>query len=229
MNNQQLALAIQLNYQANLNTFCWDEENRLIKQQIEAMLKGHGDHFLYIWGATGCGKSHLLQACCQLHPQAVYLPLDILKEWGPASIEGMAAHDLLALDNIDAIAGDSAWEEALFHLYNQVRDRPEATLLISGQHPPASSAIQLPDLRSRLAWGLVLQLKELNDELKITALQQQADKRGFHLNSSVALFLINRCGRNMHELQGILDRLDEASLAAQRRITVPFVKKILGV
>lgn len=229
--NKQLALAIQLNYQASLDNFCWGE-NTLLKQQLEQTIQERGERLIYLWGTPGCGKSHLLQGCCQAykdHSASVYLPLDILKEWGPDSIEGMANHALIVIDNIDAIAGISHWEEAIFHLYNQVRDKEKGILLISSQYAPLASPIQLPDLRSRLAWGLVIQLKELNDDLKISTLQLQAQKRGFNLPHGVALFLVNRCARNMHDLQQILDLLDEASLAAQRKITVPFVKSILGV
>lgn len=227
--NKQLPLAIQLNHQTNLANFCWGN-NHLLHQQLTTALSGQGERIFYIWGNKGCGKSHLLQACCQTgkHSSA-YLPLELLKEAGPDSIEGMAEHEVIAIDDIDAIAAMPDWEEELFHLYNTVRDNERALLLISGHHAPAASPIQLADLRSRLAWGLVVQLEELNDELKIFTLQQQAKKRGFNLPASVALFLINRCARNMHDLQQILDQLDQASLAAQRKITVPFVKAILGI
>lgn len=223
----QLALAIQLNHQTSLPNFCWGT-NHLLHQQLESTLSGQGERILYLWGNKGCGKSHVLQGCCQHGTHtAVYLPLELLKEAGPESIEDMAQHELIALDDIDAIAGINAWEEALFHLYNRVRDSERTILLISGNKPPAALAIHLADLRSRLAWGLVMQVEELSDELKITTLQQQASKRGFVLPDSVALFLIKRCARNMHDLQQVLDQLDRASLAAQRKITVPFVKAIL--
>lgn len=228
--NQQLTLAISLNHQAHLDNFCWGE-NTLLQQQLLHTLEGNGERLFYIWGSAGCGKSHLLQGVSQAkdHLSSIYLPLDLLKEWGPQSIEGLECQDLIALDNLDAIAGLADWEEALFHLYNQVRDNGHTIMLMSGQHAPASSAIKLPDLRSRLSWGLVFQLMELNDDLKISTLQQQALKRGFNLPASVATFLIHRCARNMHDLQQILDQLDKASLAAKRKVTLPFVKTILGI
>lgn len=224
--NSQLALAIQLNHQATLNNFCWDN-NLFLQQQINYLLQDNGEHFLYLWGESGCGKSHLLQACCHaIKRDSVYLPLNLLKEWGPNSIEGMEEQNLIALDDIDAVIADRAWEEAIFHLYNRIRENGK-TILIAGRQIPTALGIQLPDLRSRLGWGLVIQIHELTDELKITALQQHAQQRGIHLPDSVALFLINRCTRNMHSLYRILDQLDEASLAAQRKITVPFVKSVL--
>ncbi|MDI9818951.1 MULTISPECIES: DnaA regulatory inactivator Hda [unclassified Legionella] len=229
--NQQLALAIQLDNEATLHDFCWDG-NTLLQEQIAKALTGAGERLLTIWGTAGCGKSHLLQACCQAiehNASAIYLPLRVLNEWGPECIDGVEEQALIAIDDIDIIAGHGAWEEALFHLYNKVRDNEKTILLISSRQPLMSIDIRLADLRSRLSWGLVIQLNELEDELKIKTLQQYARKRGFELASSVGHFLINRCARNMHDLQSILNRLDEASLAAQRKITVPFAKTILKI
>ncbi|MFC3908935.1 DnaA regulatory inactivator Hda [Legionella dresdenensis] len=231
MNSSQLALAIKLDEQATLDDYCWGN-NTILQQQLDHTLYHNGERLLYLWGETGCGKSHILQACCHAinrQSTAAYLPLNFLRDWDTESIEGMDEQDLIALDDIDAIAGNAAWEEAIFHLYNRIRDNGRTILLISGKTPPASSPIQLPDLRSRLAWSLVIQIEPPDDALKITALQKQAQKRGFELPDSVALFMINRCARNMHELYHILDRLDEASLAAQRKITIPFVKMVLGI
>ncbi len=229
--NRQLALAIQLNDEAVLADFCWGR-NTLLQQQLTMSLQGEGERLFTIWGNSGSGKSHLLQGCCQAmegKEATIYLPLHILKKWGPESIDGLNDPAIIAIDNIDAIVADSVWEEALFHLYNRVRDNGKTILLIASKQPLSSLNIKLPDLRSRLAWGLVAQLHELNDELKISALQRHAIKRGFKLPATVAQFLITRCARNMHELHTILHRLDEASLIAQRKITVPFVKEILGI
>lgn len=229
--NRQLALAIQLNDEATLADFCWSS-NALLEQQLAASLRGDGERLYYLWGTEGCGKSHLLQACCQAisnNASAIYLPLKILKEWGPESIEDLGEQHLIAIDDIDSIANNKAWEEAIFHLFNRVRDNGETILLISAQSPLASLPVKLADLKSRLAWGLVVQINELSDEDKIKTLQQYAQKRGFDLPSSVGQFLINRCARNMHDLHKMLEHLDSASLAAQRKITVPFVKTVLAI
>ena len=227
--NHQLALAIQLNDEATLANFCWGD-NLLLQQQIGRSLAQEGERFFYLWGGSGCGKSHLLQACCQTvsHTEtSIYLPLQILAEWGPESIDNLGEQSLIAIDNIEAVATNKAWEEALFHLYNRIRDNSKTVLIISGNQPLSSLGIQLADLLSRLAWGLIVQLVELNDELKIKTLQYYAEKRGFELPFKIGQFLLNRCARNMHDLQKILDELDKASLAAQRKITLPFVKKTL--
>ncbi|WP_347252167.1 DnaA regulatory inactivator Hda [Legionella sp.] len=228
--NRQLALAIQRNDEATLADFCWGA-NPLLEQQINDGLSGIGERLFYLWGNSGCGKTHLLQACCQARANAssIYLPLPILKEWGPESLDNLSEQTLIAIDDIDAIVADKAWEEALFHLYNKVRDNGKTMLLISSRKSLPNLDIHLADLKSRLVWGLVIQLNELDDELKIKTLQQHANKRGFEIPTTVGQFLINRCARNMHDLHRILDALDKASLAAQRKITVPFVKAILGI
>ncbi len=229
--NKQLALAIKLNDEATLADFNWGG-NGLLQQQLEKMLTLKEDRLLYLWGPGGSGKSHLLQACCQAisaKHSAIYLPLTLLKDWGPQSIEGLEEQALVCIDDINTIAHDTAWEEALFHLYNKIKDKEQGLLIISGNHPPASSMINLADLRSRLAWGLVIQLNELNDEEKINTLKLHALKRGFDLPESVGQFLLNRCSRNMHDLHQLLNRLDDASLAAHRKITIPFVKATLNI
>lgn len=229
--SSQLPLAVQLNDEATLADFCWGD-NALLQQQVQQTLNGTGERLIYLWGIEGSGKSHLLQGCCQSvsnNLSAIYLPLKTLKEWGPDVLEGLDEQAWICIDDLDTIAGDAAWEEALFHLYNRVRDNGQTTLIISGKLPPANMPIRLPDLRSRLSWGLVMQLNELNDNDKIHTLKLHASKRGFELPASVGQFLINRSARNMHDLHKLLNRLDEASLIAQRKITIPFVKDILGI
>lgn len=229
--NKQLALAIKLKDEATLNNFNW-QTNPLLQAQLNAMLHFKGERLLYLWGTQGSGKSHLLQACCQALNatcSTIYLPLVMLKEWGPQTIEGMNELNLICIDDIQAIGHDSVWEESIFHLYNRIKDSEKGLLIISGNQPPALLPIKLADLRSRLGWGLVLQLNELSDEEKVNTLKEYALRRGFDLPKSVGQYLISRCSRNMHDLQQVLNRLDDASLAAQRKITIPFVKNTLEI
>jgi len=230
--NRQLALAIQPNEEATFLNFFWTDDNALLKKQLMQAIAGDHERLIYLWGHTGSGKSHILQACVHhlnLLQPAIYLPLGALKEWGPSVIDGLEAQTLLCVDDLDAIAADTHWEEALFHLYNRVRDQGKTTLILSGRTPPRYAPLQLADLRSRLAGSLVLQLHELSDEAKVNSLCLQAEKRGLELTTHVGQFLVTRCTRNMHDLHALLNRLDEASWVAQRRLTIPFVKTILGI
>lgn len=185
--------------------------------------------FIYLWGAAGSGKSHLLQSACravtELGGVAIYLPLD---EAGiaPSMLEGLEGMTLVCLDGIETVAGDEEWETALFHLYNRLRDSG-SRLLAAGSAAPAMLGLKLPDLLSRLGWGPVFQLQPLDDEGKAAALRQRATNRGMQMPSEVAVYLLQRAPRDMHALFALLERLDEGSLAAQRKLTIPFVRQLL--
>lgn len=228
---QQLTLEIQLNDEATFANFNW-HNNELLQQQLMALLNGSSERILYLWGLKGSGKTHILQACCQavhLTRSSIYLPLTLLREYGPQALEGLEDQALVCIDDIDFIAKNPDWEEAVFHLYNRIKDSDRNILILSGCYPPAQAPLQLPDLRSRLSGGLVMHINELNDEEKIVTLKMQALKRGLNISTKVSQFLLNRCSRNMHDLQMALDHLDNASLVAQRKITIPFVKEILRI
>lgn len=226
----QLALAIHLNDEITLSNFCWGENN-LLRQEVKKSLTGKGERFFTIWGVPGSGKSHLLQGWCQAFASrtSIYFPLRMLQEYGPASIENLAKYELIAIDDVEIVAGILRWEEALFHLYNQVHANNETILIISSGKPINNIKFCLADLQSRLHWGLMLQLYELNDDAKIQVLHQYALIKGFELPKSVGKFLINRCTRNMHNLLALINQLDKASLIAQRKITIPFVKQTLFI
>ena len=228
---QQLALAIPLNHELTFEEFSF-YGNEWLKPAIQPLLNGEGHQFVYVWGEKGCGKSHFLQALCHAFDQkstSIYLPLDILKPLGAEILDGLDTQDLICIDNIDIIAGDCVWEEAIFHLYNRIKDTGHTHLVISATHPAQQTALQLPDLKSRLTSGLTVMLKELDDEHKIQMLSSHAEKRGFELPSSVGQFILSRISRDMGELQSLIDKLDKASLQAKRKITIPFVKMVLGL
>jgi DnaA-homolog protein len=230
--NRQLALRIQPNEESTFANYFWSEENHWVKAQLRETIEGSSERLIYLWGHCGAGKSHLLQACVHefgLSKPAIYLPLHLIKTAGPVVLEGLEEQALLCVDDVDCVSGDPLWEEAIFHLYNRVRDEGRSILILSGRTSPRSSSIVLPDLRSRLGGSLVLQVHELDDESKIQNLCLQAQKRGLELPVSVAHFLVSRCARNMHDLHQLLMQLDEASWVMQRKLTIPFVKATLGL
>jgi len=226
---QQLPLSIALADDATFSNFVGESHHQLTTLLQQAM-QGGPERFFYLWGKAGVGKSHLLQACCQAigaqHKTACYLPLSEYAMMGPGITEGLDAMQLIAIDDIERIAGNAEWEEALFHLYNRVREG-SSLLIVSGDAAPSSLSIRLPDLRSRLAWGLVFQIQELSDLEKSEVLMARAKARGLELSEPVALYLLNHCSRHMSDLMAMLDRLDFASLSEQRRLTIPFVKATL--
>lgn len=192
---------------------------------------GWTESLIYLWGGEGVGRSHLLQAAClrfeQRGESAVYLPLAEVVEYGPALLDNLEQCELVCLDDLDAVAGRSDWEEALFHLFNRLRDSGRR-LLLAASTSPRELPVQLADLQSRLTLALVFQLQSLSDEDKLRALQLRASRRGLHLSDDVGRFILTRGERSMSALFDLLERLDQASLQAQRKLTIPFLKETLG-
>ncbi len=227
--NRQLTLGIRLRDSARFESFLPGPNSELLAS-LRALAGGDAEGPLYCWGARGCGRTHLLQAACQhagaLDRTSVYLPLAEHAALDVAVLEGLEAMQLVCLDDVHAVAGEPAWEEALFHLFNRIRERG-GRLAVSAGAAPAGLRLQLADLRSRLEWGLVYAIAPLDDDQRLAALQLRARRRGFELPDDTGRYLMRRVPRDMPALFALLDRLDEASLAAQRRLTVPFVKAVL--
>jgi DnaA family protein len=185
--------------------------------------------WVYLHGASGSGRSHLLMAACQAASAAgrrvQYLPLASLAD-PAAAIRGVAGSGVLALDDLQAIAGNREAEHALFDLYNQARAEGTA-LLFAADATTTQLALGLPDLRSRLGACTQFALKALDDAERREVLKEQAALRGIQLDEVVLDWLFARYARDLGALLDLLDKLDHASLAAQRRITVPFLRDFL--
>jgi DnaA-homolog protein len=195
----------------------------------QALALEPGAPWLYLSGASGSGKSHLLLAACQAAHEAgrtvQYLPLKTLREHAVA-IRGVAGSQFIALDDLEALAGDRETEHAVFDLYN--RARAEGTALIfAAEAVPTQLSLTLPDLRSRLGACTQFALKPLDDVERREVLKNQAASRGIELDDTVLDWLFARYARDLGALLDLLDRLDQASLAAQRRVTVPFLRAFL--
>lgn len=228
---KQLPLSVTFREDAVFNDFLPGDNARTVGALRHALAR-LDDQLLYLWGAPGSGLSHLLQASIhELQTQGlegVYLPLVECLDYGPDALEGLDELDVVALDDIDLIAGRPDWEEAVFHLFNRLRDTGRV-LMVTSHASPLHQAIELPDLKSRLSWGLAFQVQPLSDEQKMDWLIWKARRRGLTLEPDVAAFLINRVARSMNVLVEAFDKLDQHSLAEKRRLTIPFVKSVLGL
>jgi DnaA family protein len=196
---------------------------------VQALASERGAPWVYLHGAGGSGRSHLLLAACQaasaVGRRAQYLPLATMSDH-VAALRGVAGSELLALDDLGAIAGHREAEHALFDLYNRSRADGNA-LLFAADVTPAQLGIELPDLRSRLGACTQFALKPLDDDERRAVLKAQAASRGIELDDSVLDWLFARHARDLGALLDLLERLDQASLAAQRRITIPFLRGVL--
>ncbi len=232
---QQLSLGVSLNDDATFENFYAPAHthNAMVVEGLRQQMTGRGEAFLYLWGAPGCGLTHLLQAACHeaqtLNLSFQYLPLRDLVGYAPDELfSGLETLDFVCLDCLVAVAGRSDWERALFNLYNQLRDAGKK-LLVAAEQSPRELPLSLEDLRSRLQWGVTFQVHQLSDDDKQHALQLRARARGLELSDEVAQYIIQRLPRDTNELFWQLQRLDHASLAEQRKLTIPFVKKILAI
>lgn len=194
--------------------------------------RGQARGNLYLWGTSGTGKSHLLQAVSTTATDngmhVACIPLAQIGELAPGMLQGLEVLDLVCIDDLQYAAGLAIWEQALFHLYNRLRER-DRPLLMSADQGPQSIGMQLPDLKSRLAWDLVFHLHPLDEASLTQALQQRARARMFDFPDEVLDYLVKRVSRDTRYLFGLLDRLDQASLASKKKITIPFVKEILDI
>ncbi len=225
---RQLALGIVWNAEATLEQYV-PGPNADALAALRGDL-GDGAAPLLLYGGRGSGKTHLLQAACRdlAADGSSYVPLASARDLSPELLQGLEMLPLVALDDLQAVAGDRLWEEAIFHLFNRLQAHG-GRLLMAGRESPAHLPLLLPDLVSRLQWGLVYRLQPLAEADLLLALQRRARQRGLELPHETAQYLLRRVPRDSHTLFGLLDVLDRAALAAQRRLTVPFVRQVLDV
>lgn len=230
MNNPQLPLGLELRDSARFDGF-FAGPNREAVDSLRLAAAGQGESLVYIAGPAGMGKTHLLQAACHHaagnRRASTYLPMQQLFELAPAVLEGMEQMDLVCLDDVQLMAGDEAWEHGLFNLFNRLREAG-GSLLVAGEQRPGLSGFCLPDLVSRLGWGVTYVLRPLDDADMLAALSCRAAGRGLELPEETASFLLKRIPRDPASVFNLLDRLDEASMIEQRRLTIPFVKSVLA-
>lgn len=223
---EQLALRLRPRGAATFANFVVAQANAATLHALHSWLQGVEPGVFFLFGAKGSGRSHLLQAACASIP-AMYVPLTELRAEDPAILfEGFEAAELVCLDDIDSVLQDNAWCEQLFHLFNRLT-AARRKLLISADRAAAALPCALPDLHSRLSWGGSFRLQVLDDDDRRAALRILANERGFALADDVLTYLFSRFSRDLDALIALLERLDKQSLAEQKRITIPFVRRLI--
>lgn len=227
---RQLSLPFSFGLETDFAHFYPGFGNTQMVAGLRRAIIGDEGEFFLLWSGVPAGKSHLLQACCNLadsHGQrAAYLPLKSLSKSGPRVLEDLAACDLVTIDDIDVIAGQTLWEEAIFHAFNQIRQQG-STLVISSSQAPAAFTIKMPDLTSRMKSAEIYQIHDLADTEKCDALVKRAAARGILITAEVAQYCLTRVGRDWLSLITVLNAIDQYSIEHKRRVTIPFVKKLL--
>ncbi|MCW3480468.1 DnaA regulatory inactivator Hda [Neisseriaceae bacterium JH1-16] len=215
----QLVLDLTPEPVSAFDTFIADRNREVI-----AAITGEApERFVYLWGEAGSGKTHLLKAWIahaeSLGRASIYLDgqTETLPDFAREA-------SFIAVDHVDALDPDS--QITLFSIYNSLKESGEGHLLMAGRQPPMQAPVR-DDLRTRLGWGLVFEVKGLSDEDKLAALARHAAQRQLAIPEDVYRYLLNHWRRDLASLTRMIDMLDRYSLAMRRPITVPLVKNIL--
>ncbi len=222
----QLTLGVSLDDEAKFENFYLTDGNRPLLTELQSEFS-----MLYLWGSPGSGRTHLLQSLC--HKQAaadnpaIYIPLADYENYSTAMLEGLSALNVICIDDIHAISGNTEWEIALFDFFNEAKHN-QSRIVFSADCSPQELSITLRDLRSRLQSIPVFRIAAMSDKQSIGALIFRARQRGMALNDATAEFIYRRSNRSIEQLMELLDKLDQVSLSEQRRLTIPLVKETMG-
>jgi DnaA family protein len=198
---RQLPLPISAAAQPSLDNYVAGANAEALERVRSAARGELKEAVLYLWGEPGSGRTHLLRAA------------------------GAASLALVTADDVESL--DAPAQQRLFSAINAAREGA-APVLAAGNAPPAGLSLR-EDLRTRLGWGLVYQLKPLADDEKALYLRNEASRRGFALSDEVVWYLLTHLPRDLGRLRSLLDRLDRHSLARQRPVTLPLVRDVLSV
>ena len=227
--SKQLPLQFEFQSNQSFNTFYPGSNEEVINHLRHIFI--NNEQLIFIWGEQGTGKTHLLQAVCQESNQqsksSFYFAFDDNSLPNPEMLNGLESFDIVCFDNIDRIAENSEWEHAFFNFFNSHRDANNK-LVLSAHCPPKFLPIELPDLKTRMSWGLTLKLTELTDEQQLNALIYKANDLGFEIPVNVGRFLVSHYARDLPSIWLLLDKINHETLAAKRKLTIPFLKQIMS-
>ena len=218
----QLGLPISLNASMLLESFVANKE---LLRLINQLFLNEKSSEVYIYGASGQGKTHVLQGAVlkalEIDKNAVYI--DCNESFPEHILDFVDQIDLISFDNIHLISSES--QEVFFDLYNRAR-QAQIFILVSGNTLPSDLEV-MKDLKTRLSLAVVYKLEELNDELTMSVIDSQMSQRNLSVNSNVYEYLFKNYSRDLKLLLSTLNDLDKASLQAKKPISIPFVKNFL--
>ena len=193
------------------------------REVLQALLADE-ESFMYLWGGAGSGKTHLLKAWVFHHEQQgrAVLYVDAARESLP---EFAREASVVAVDHLDVLDPDGQIQ--LFSIYHSFKmGDHEGRLLMAGSVPPSALDLR-DDVRSRVAWGLVLQVHPLSDQEKIDALVFYATRLQIMISREVFEFLLEHQSRDLKELTHWVDVLNRYSLTMHRPVSVPMARRLL--
>ncbi|BCE00656.1 DnaA regulatory inactivator Hda [Marinicellulosiphila megalodicopiae] len=226
----QIPLGVQIEEHSTLDTFHIGS-NEQTYCSLRPFLMDEKQLMLCLWGQTLSGVTHLLQAVTHLGIQSgkhcIYLPLKTVKDHSSEMLNALDQFDVVCLDDLEDVLDQRDWQESLFNLINRFRASKKKLVVGMKQHP-AQLEIELKDLRSRLNWGLSLQIHALNEQDLKQALQEKAHRQGLLLSDELANYIVSRAPRDIRSVLNIFEKLDHASLVEQKKLTVMFAKKVMN-
>ena len=231
---RQLTLGVTLDAQQQLSNFCFTGAPALVSTLDQLLLSEQADS-VYVFGAQALGKSHVLQGCVlqaqEMGQQALYVSCKELMKIPPHQARecliGVENNALVCVDDIDHLIAHTHWAQAWFHLYNRLIEQGNH-LVMSATLNPRIIDCALNDLRSRLQLANVFQLGALDELASGNLLQAKARQKGLQLTNEQVAYIFSRSPRGLANLLAVLDLLDAASWHEKRRITIPFIKQVMG-
>ena len=230
INAAQITLPLRFDRQFSFNNYFCDQSG-LVLSSLKAFIDADGENFILLWGGHDSGKTHLLNAAAHYardNPADLHLyDARLLSEIDPSCLEEFAEDTILAIDNLDAICGSKDWESVFYYLINRCR-QGTFRLLVSLGSRPRDLICALDDFQSRLSWGLLLELPVVDEADIENIIRQRARLLGHDLPQEVITYLIRHFPRGLANQLDILHKLDAASLATKKKITIPLVKQVMS-
>ena len=218
----QLGLPITLNTSMLLENFVANKE---LLSSINQLFLDENSSEVFIYGASGQGKTHVLQGAIlkalEIDKSAIYI--DCGESFPEHILDFIDQLDFISFDNVHLISTEN--QEVFFDLYNRAR-QAQIIILVSADSLPSNLEV-MKDIKTRLSLAAVYKLEELNDELIMSVINSQMSQRNLSVNSSVYEYLFKNYSRDLKLLLSTLNDLDKASLQAKKPISIPFVKKFL--
>lgn len=218
----QLGLPISLNTSMLLESFVANQE---LLRSINQLFLDEKSSEVFIYGASGQGKTHILQGAVlkalEMDKNAVYI--DCSESFPEHILDLVDQIDFISFDNVHLISSEN--QEVFFDLYNRAR-QTQIFILVSGDSLPSDLEV-MKDIKTRLSLAAVYKLEELNDELIMSVIDSQMSQRNLSVNSNVYEYLFKNYSRDLKLLLSTLNDLDKASLQSKKPISIPFVKKFL--
>lgn len=225
---RQIPLNLAISPQARFSTFVFSSNRKLhpILQQFSEN-PGHTSTAMLLIGPSGIGKSHLLQAATftawQAGRQAIYLSV---AEADETLLEGLGDYQFVAIDDLQCIAGNRAFEQRLLVLIDSIRAQGGA-LLFASQEKPACGPFALPDLVTRLLWSSTYPVQSLDETGKLKLMKSVVEARGLSYDDGFAEYVLNRHARDVPTLMRLLNKLDDEAWVAKKRLSVNFVRQVM--